>query len=174
MPGREEEGVLAGAGGEELNQSRLDVAQRESKNSIEIFKPDALNLLGRTQKQARDRLYARALDKPSAYVERRSELIHKFTDGMIDEMNDRFFYILAYGQKVNQDGSRTQLMTYPGGSDPYVPGIPKATISAFCVKVMETVEDMCVEAFEMMYPKDHLRLATARISSATSDGEVSK
>ena len=146
--------------------TRADLSKKLIRDTI--FEPDALNTLGREQKRARDKLYAQALDKPSAYVEKQSNFHADFADTMIVKMNEMFYRLLSDGVY----GDEKQLQDLNGVA--YKPGVPRSIISAFCMKVDETIEDMCEEAFEMIMPREHVNLALKRISSSTTDGAGSE
>jgi hypothetical protein len=129
------------------------------------FKINPINALGREQKTARRQLYAEALEKPSQYIAMRAEKEKEIIDDFINDVNKAMWNLLVNGQY----GENKTQITYISGAD-YVPGTPKPTVSKFCMKVSEAIEDILEEAVEMILPANHQSLAISRIASTNQDG----
>ena len=112
-----------------------------------------LNVMGREQKAARNKLYQQAIMNPEGYLEHRGQAESDVVDKMVESQYKHFKELLFFG-KLNG----TQIFKLPDGSE-YAPRLPEATVTKFAIKVCETVEKILEEAIEECYPMKYGDLA---------------
>lgn len=123
------------------------------------FRVDPLNILGRDQKSGRNKLYALAILKPSEYITGRENAMEQIVDKLSKNLYDHFWNLLTVGK----NGAGEQILFLPDGTEkPFHPGLPESTVSKFCLKVAETIEEITEEAFEMIMPLNHKDLAISK------------
>lgn len=153
------------------NTTRAGGADREkritenSASGRSNFRVDPLNILGRDQKSGRNKLYALAILHPSHYISGREDAMQDIVDRLSKEMYDHFWELLTVGM----DGKHNQILFLPDGetgddATPFKPGLPESTVSKFCLKVAETIEEITEEAFEMIMPINHKDLAVRKLN----------
>lgn len=133
------------------------------------FKVDPNNILGRDQKSGRNKLFAAAILSPALYLNQRETAMEEVIDKLNIEMYNRFWNLLTSG-KTYAAGGGVQLLKMPDGSA-FAPGLPESTVSKFCLKVAETIEEITEEAFEMVMPLNHKDLAVRKLNFDAERGE---
>lgn len=130
----------------------------QAKAGISNFKVDPNNILGRDQKSGRNKLYAQAILKPADYLIQRESAMETVIDALNNDMYTHFWNFLTLGM----DKDKAQILFLPDGNK-FMPGLPESTVSKFCLKVAETMEEITEEAFEMVMPINHKDLAIRKL-----------
>ena len=126
-----------------------------------------LNVMGRHQKSARNKLYAEAIKNPDGYISLRDSMETLVIDENINRLYKMFKSLLLSG--TDEEGN--QIFTYVDGRA-YAPRLPEATITKFAIRASETLEKILEEAMEEVYPEGYGDLAkkkSAELTRATVD-----
>jgi hypothetical protein len=127
---------------------------------------NVLDALARNQKNNRDKMYEQAMLNTQKYLENRRKAREVFVDAMIQDNYENFRKLLSRGELP--DGTQLQ---YPNGGA-YMPCVPSQTLTTYAMKVAETIEAICEEAMEDIYPKEHHNLAVKKVSDISKANDV--
>ena len=135
---------------------------------------NVLDALARNQKHNRDRMYEEALLNNQKYLQNRREAEEIFVDNMIKNIYEDFRSILSKGEIPKRGNVPSYQLKYPSTGAPYCPCVPAATLTKYAMKVAETMETICTEAMEEIYPKEHKDLALKKATDVSKLQDLSR
>ena len=132
-------------------------------NGTMNWKVDVSNYMGHKYEQYKNKLYAKALTKPSSYFDTQSDVIEALNKEIAQKVYDIFYNLLTLGKLPNDKGN----LSIDG--DVLVPAWPSQAATTFALEASNEIDQIISKCVGIILPQNIVDISKMQIEKKVKD-----
>ena len=130
------------------------------------FKIDTTNYLGLDHNTYKNKLLQISLTNASEYFKMRENVIRNVKNDAIKKMYEVFYKVMSDGKLISGKNAASRADNEPNVGDidkVFKPAYPSQKITEFALGASKTLDAICEECIELIFPDDYRKIAESRL-----------
>ena len=131
------------------------------------FKINTTNYLGLDHSTYKNKLLQISLTNSSEYFKMRENVLKNVKNDAISKMYETFYLVMSEGKLIGGRNAASDTDNEPLVGDinkVFCPNYPNQKITEFALGASKTLDAICEECIELIFPNDYRNIAEARIA----------